>query len=60
MLKKEALKRKNGMTIITVIKDIEGYRKKYLTGVYESLQTNYNTEVPYVFWGKLYEMLKRI
>ena len=60
MLKKEALERIDGMTLITIYKDIEGYREKYLTGVYESLQTNYNTEVPYVFWSKLFDMLQRI
>ena len=60
MIKKEALERTNGTTIIAIYKDIEGYRKKHLTGVYESLATNYNTEVPYVFWSKLFEMLLRI
>jgi len=60
MFKKKALKRKNKMTFIAIYNDIEGYREKYLTGVYESLRTNYNTEVPYVFWSKLYEMLQRI
>jgi len=60
MLKKEALKQENGTTIIATYKDIEGYRKKHLTGVYESLQNNYNTEVPYVFWSKIYEMINRI
>lgn len=60
MIKKEALKRKKGMTIIAIYNDIEGYRKKYLTGIYESLSTNYKTEVPYVFWSKLFEMLNRI
>jgi hypothetical protein len=60
MIKKEALKRTNDMTIISIFNDIEGYRQKYLIGVYESLRSNYNTEVPYVFWGKLYEMLQRI
>lgn len=60
MFKKKALKRKNKMTFIAINKNIEGYRKKYLTGVYESLRSNYNTEVPYVFWGKIYEMQKNI
>ena len=60
MIRKEALKRQNDMTMITTYYDVEGYRQKYLIGVYESLRTNYHTEVPYVFWSKLYEMLKRI
>jgi len=60
MIKKKALKRSKGTTIILRYKDIEGYKKKYITGVYESLQNNYATEVPYVFWSKLYELLQRI
>ena len=60
MIKKEALKRECEMTFIVTYKDIEGYRQKYLIGIYESLRTNYNTEVPYVFWSKIYDMLKRI
>ncbi len=58
--KKEALKEHNGMRMIATHKDIEGYKEKYLIGVYESLRPNFTTEVPYVFWSKLYELLKRI
>jgi len=60
MFKKKALKQKNKMTFIAIYKNIEGYKTKYLTGVYESLRSNYHTEVPYVFWGKIYEMQKNI
>lgn len=60
MFKKGALKEHNGMRMITTYKDIEGYKEKHLIGVYKSLRNNYNTEVPYVFWSKLYELLKRI
>ena len=60
MFKKKALKRKNKMIFIAIYKNIEGYKTKYLTGVYESLRSNYHTEVPYVFWGKIYEMQKNI
>ena len=60
MIKKEALKQDGETIRIVSYKDIEAYRKKYLVGVYSSLQTNYNTTVPYVFWGKLYEMLKYV
>lgn len=60
MIKKEALRHCNGLSIIVTCKDVEGYREKYITGIYESLQPNFTTEVPYVFWSKLYEMLKRI
>jgi hypothetical protein len=60
MIKKEALRISNGLSIIVTCRDVEGYREKHLVGIYESLRTNYTTEVPYVFWSKLYEMLKRI
>ena len=60
MIEKEALIRTDGTTMIATYKDMESYRQKYLVGVYESLRTNYFTEVPYVFWSRLYEMLKRI
>lgn len=60
MIKKKALKRSKGTTTIIQYKDVEGYKRKYLIGVYESLKNNYTTEVPYVFWSKLYELLNRI
>ncbi len=60
MLKKEAIVRTNGITMIATYKDKESYRQKYLIGVYESLRTNYHTEVPYVFWSKIYELSQRI
>ncbi len=60
MFKKEALKRSNGMINIAKYADIEGYKEKYLIGVYESLRPIYTTEVPYVFWSRLYEHLKNI
>ena len=60
MIKKEALKRNGEMTLIVTIKDIEGYKRKHLTGIYKPLQAVYNTEVPYVFWSRVYDMLRRI
>ena len=60
MFRKRALKRKNGMLTIVKYPDIERYKEKYLIGVYESLRPIYTTEVPYVFWSKLYAMLNRI
>ena len=60
MLRKEALKIVNNMTMIAKYKDIEGYKEKYLTGIYEPLRKYYHTEVPYVFWNKLFAKLKRI
>ena len=60
MYRKQALKRSKGAINIAKYKDIEGYKEKYLVGVYESLRPIYTTEVPYVFWSKLYAMLNRI
>lgn len=58
MITKGALKRENGMIVIVTGVDPEKYRRKYIIGIYKSLQDNYTTHVPYVFWSKLYEMLK--
>lgn len=60
MVKKEALEYVEGMTMIRTCKDIEGYKEKHLIGVYESLRPIYTTEVPYVFWNRLYVQLNRI
>jgi len=60
MLRKEALQIVKNTIMIAKYKDIEGYKEKYLTGIYEPLRSNYYTEVPYVFWSKLYEKLKKI
>ena len=60
MIKKEALEKVEVMTMIRTCKDIEGYKKKHLIGVYESLRPIYTTEVPYVFWNRLYVLLNRI
>ena len=60
MFRKEALKLVKNMTMIAKYKDIEGYKEKYLTGIYEPLRTYYHTEVPYVFWNKLFAKLNRI
>lgn len=62
MLEKEALIRNGEMTIIATLEEdeLEVYKEKYLTGVYESLRNNLTTKVPYVFWSKVYEMSMRI
>ena len=46
--------------MIASYKDIEDYKEKYLTGVYKPLRRYYYTELPYVFWSKLYEKLQLI
>lgn len=60
MLLKEALIRTESEIMIATHKDIEGYKLKYLNGIYEPLREIYYTEVPYVFWSKLFDVLKRI
>lgn len=60
MLEKKALKREGNCMYIAIYKEIEEYKEKFLTGVYEPLREHYNTEIPYVFWSKLYEMLRKV
>lgn len=57
MRNKLALKTKDGMTMIALYKNIEEYKNKFLVGGYATLRPYYNTEVPYVFWSKLYMTL---
>jgi hypothetical protein len=57
MFRKSALQRKKGMMFIRTYRNIEKYKSKFLTGVYEPLRPMYDTEIPYVFWNALYELL---
>jgi len=57
MIQKEALKEGEQAHVIALYQDIESYKEKYLTGIYESLRPIYDTEVPYAFWGRLYNAL---
>ncbi len=54
MRKKQALQTKKGVTYIPLYKDIDEYKQKFLVGGYVTLRPHYHTEVPYVFWSKLY------
>jgi hypothetical protein len=40
-------------------KEIEEYRQRFLTGVYESLRDFFDIEVPYAFWSDFYDTLMR-
>jgi hypothetical protein len=60
MLKKEALKIQDGRLIIAKYNNKEKYKEKFLTGIYASLSEHYDTLVPYVFWNRLYEMLRKV
>lgn len=55
MLEKKALELKGNSLEIFIYKDIEDYKQKFLTGVYEPLRVHYDTEAPFIFWGQLYE-----
>lgn len=57
MFEKDALKKDDDMTMIAIYQDKESYEEKYLNGIYEPLRAIYNTEVPYVFWSRLYKMI---
>ena len=59
MFQKEALRRDRGMKYIAPYADVEKYKRKYLTGVYQSLWPMYDTEMPYLFWRDLYDTLTR-
>ena len=59
MLKKKAIERIDGRTVITTHQDIKKYKEFFLTGVYKSLRPAYKTKVPYSFWCQLYIALKR-
>ncbi len=60
MIRKEALERKNGMKYIPHYYDIEGYRKKHLTGVYASLREFYDTDIPFLFWSEMEQELAKL
>ncbi|TAL63192.1 MAG: hypothetical protein EPN85_00710 [Bacteroidetes bacterium] len=57
MFKKKALKKEDGTMVVAVYEDIEKYKELFLTEEYESLRSIYDTQVPWSFWGALYESL---
>src|SRR6185295_16846355 len=60
MFKKEALERKSGMKYIAHYYDSETYKKKYLKGLYTSLQEFYDTDIPFTFWDQMYSALEKL
>ena len=56
MLEKQALKKDGETTTIISYENMEEYKEKFLTGVYEPLRPLL-TPVPCVLWSKLYEVL---
>jgi len=59
MLEKEALTDDAGTSTVAMYADKEAYKKKYLIGVYKSLRPDYDTDVPYFFWGKMFEEINK-
>jgi len=59
MLKKKAIERIDGRTVITTYNNIEKYKESFLTGRYKSLRPVYNTKVPYSFWCQFYIAIKK-
>lgn len=60
MIQKHALERKDGKTTILRYSDIEVYKKCFWTGVYnEPLDFTFNTDVPYVYWSRMYEQIMK-
>ncbi len=57
MLSKRALMRRKGKRRIRNYNNIEKYKTRFLTGVYEPLRPMYDTEVPYIFWNALHEII---
>lgn len=55
MIEKKALELHGGSLEIVIYKDIEDYKQKFLTGVYEPLRAHYDTEAPFILWGQLFE-----
>jgi hypothetical protein len=59
MLQKKAISKNFGMQFIRLYNNIEKYKRKFLIGSYESLQSIYDTEMPYLFWNEMYCELLR-
>lgn len=60
MIEKEALKTDKGSREIVVCKNMAEYKEKFLVGVYEPLREHLTTNIPYVFWSKLYTSLRKV
>ena len=59
MIKKHALKNDKTSTYVATVNNIEKYKRTFLTGGYRSLQPFYDTEMPYIFWTELYEIVQK-
>ncbi|HEX5002636.1 MAG TPA: hypothetical protein VFW78_09060 [Bacteroidia bacterium] len=60
MYLKKALIKQYGMKYINSYKNKYLYRSKYLNGIYKSLWSFYDTEIPFIFWSAMYDTLQRL
>lgn len=55
MLQKEALHENGEMVVLSIPMGIQYYKEKHLIGIYEPLQSLFDTEIPLVFWSRVYD-----
>src|SRR3990172_2023020 len=60
MIDKKALKLDGVTLVVALYENIEEYKEKYLTGVYEPLRKHFDTQAPYMFWGQMNELLPQL
>ncbi|MBI4945962.1 MAG: hypothetical protein HY840_06130 [Bacteroidetes bacterium] len=60
MVEKKALELSGVTLVVSLYTDIEDYKEKYITGIYEPLRKHYDTQAPYLFWGEMNEMLSQL
>ena len=60
MEEKYALQIKDGEEVMQHYYDVEGYKKRYLIGVYELLRPMYDTDIPYLFWSDMHKILQKL
>jgi hypothetical protein len=59
LFQKQALVKNGERTLIAKYDNIEEYKRKYLVGIYEPLRDVYKSKIPFVFWSKLFALLKK-
>jgi hypothetical protein len=59
MIQKKAITNRMGMKYITKYRNIDRYRRRYLSGIYEPLKPFYDTEMPFLFWSEMFEALNK-
>lgn len=60
MIDKKALKLDGVTLVVALYENIEEYKEKFLTGIYEPLRKYFDTQAPYMFWGEMNDMLSQL